>query len=79
MKCLARKADVRERMATSTRKRKYGEVDVSEMTVCNSATVFIGEVLPVKHSRCHRKSNPGLYRSGRIGYASGINPSDRIR
>ena len=29
--------------------------------------------------RCHRKSDPGLYRSGRIGSASGINPSDRIR
>ena len=34
--------------------RQYEEVDVSEVMVCNSATVhgvFIGEVSPVKHSR----------------------------
>ena len=29
--------------------------------------------------RCHRKSDLGLYRSRRIGSASRINPSDRIR
>ena len=29
--------------------------------------------------RCHRKSDPGPLRSGRIGSASGINPPDRIR
>lgn len=28
-----------ERMTTSTRKQKYEEVDVSEVMVCNSATV----------------------------------------
>ena len=32
----------------------------------------------LKVCRCHRKSDPGLYLSGRIESASGINPSDRI-
>ena len=32
-----------------------------------------------RRSRCDRKFDPGLYRSGGIGSASGINPSDRIR
>ena len=49
-----RKTDIRERMATPTRKHKYEEVDVSEMTVCNSMTVhcvFISEVSSVKYSQ----------------------------
>ena len=40
-------------LATPTRKHKYEEVDVSEMTVCNLATVhsvFISEVSSVKYS-----------------------------
>ena len=61
-------------------------------TACSVAAVFTRRWLPLSetqgvtrqglrynHRRCHRKSDPGLYRSGRIGSASGINPSDRIR
>ena len=49
-----RKTDVLEKMVTPTMKCKYEEVEMSEMMVCNSATVhsvFIVEVSLVKHSR----------------------------
>ena len=36
------------------------------------------EYILFEQVRCHRKSDPGLYRSGRIGSASEVNPSDHF-